>query len=169
MIIGKVANDFTTRLVSDRGHVLAVRDIYTTTESGSTMDDLLSKRVGIETVPNRDMRIFHVNTELFSSTARGRSYTSQYDSKNKLGNKNRQFVNDLLAMKGVKVVGLDKYEISVEVGSVYLWKELQDKIIDQILQRIGWKKGETSIMSMHDFLCYAESRDKATVPADMVA
>ena len=134
------------------------------------MNDPLSKRIGIETVPNRDIRIFHVNTKLFpDGPNRGRHYNSEFDSKRRLGNQNRRLVDELLAIKGVNHVGLDQYEISVTVGSVYLWKELKDKIVDKILRRLRWKKADTSIMSMHDFLCYAEKDDKATIPVDQVA
>lgn len=133
------------------------------------MNDLPSKRLGIETFPNRNIRVFHVNTEVFLTISGWRhGYNSQLDSQRRIGNQNKLLVNELLAIEGVVHVGLERHEISVEVGSVYLWKELQDKIIEKILQRFSWKKEETAIMSMHDFLIYAERHDQATIPADLV-
>jgi hypothetical protein len=132
------------------------------------MNDLHSKRIGVETVPNRDIRIFHVNTEILpaASDRRYDHYNSEFDSKRRIGNPNRRLVNGLLAIEGIERVGLGRHEVSVEVGSVYFWKELEAKIIEKILRRLGWEKDEASIISMHDFLLYAERHDQPMILID---
>lgn len=95
-------------------------------------------RYRIETHPNRDMRTVHVDAVLFSGHFGPHYRYSEYD---KLGQDDRDLVDAIVAVPGVREVFFSAYQLSITRGGVFSWDEVLEPVLKVLERHYGGLEG----------------------------
>lgn len=91
-------------------------------------------RIVVEYVPDPQRRLYHVTVELTKSSSYERFCRPlRESSKNyltRLSDVGGQLVRDLIAIDGVKEVGISSYDVRVLKGEAFEWDDMKEGILD---------------------------------------
>lgn len=114
-----------------------------------------TKRIRIETFPNPYFRKYHVTTRVSAEQVQGGMLGgSRHDPFRQcsLGETKIEYSEDTKAtvmrlydIDGINSVGLDAFEVALEIAPAFEWDELNTEIVDTVKKIAGWSDEEVMI------------------------
>ncbi len=131
---------------------------------------MIKPRIKIETVPNPDIRVYHVTTEISRYSIHNFWRPLHRDSSEKyleeVGEIGTQLLNEVFALPGVNEVFIKPYELSVTKAGAFDWEDIEPGIIEALKKTFGEGVEEVEIIQSQMF--YRETpKPEGVFPEDL--
>jgi len=92
-----------------------------------------------ECVLNEDVRCFHLNTEISKSVIeriiRNQDKCSLSEAYKAIGPIGEKIIQEVMAINGIEHIFIQPFNITVTKGRAFEWKEIEEKILTEILPK----------------------------------
>lgn len=127
---------------------------------------IMPNRIRIEIFPKPHFRKYHVTTRVSAEKMHGGllggsrhepfKQLSLLGEKTELGEDTKATIMRLYDIDGIDSVGLDTFQVELEIAPAYEWDEINDEIVDTIRQIAGWTDEEMTVDYLFTGRVYAE-------------
>ena len=115
----------------------------------------MPKRIRIEMFPNPHFRKYHVTTRVSVEQVQGGMFggsrhdpfgqSSLGETETEYGEDTKATVMRLYDIDGINSVGLDTFEVTLEIAPAFEWDELNTEIVDTVKEIAGWSDEEVMV------------------------
>ena len=115
----------------------------------------MPKRIRIEMFPNPYFRKYHVTTQVSAEQVKGGMFGgSRHEPfrQSSFGKTETEYSEDtkatvmrLYGIDGINSVGLDTFEVTLEIAPAFEWDELNTEIVDTVKEIAGWSDEEVMV------------------------
>lgn len=103
----------------------------------------VSARILIVKFPNDRLREFHTNIQLTKEKGvqylgkGGHHFSQEAEKVEKAGEKAMQLIDRIYQLNGVEAVSIGDYNLRVEIGTAFLWEEVQPHVLEIMMNHFG--------------------------------